>query len=110
MTLRISAPAKVNLSLHITGKRGDGYHLLDSLVAFTEFGDTLEIAPAANCRLEISGQFANMLAHEQADNLVLKAANLLRQQAGISEGATIRLHKNIPVGAGLGGGSADAAA
>lgn len=106
--MRLAAPAKVNLSLHITGKRADGYHMLDSLVVFTDFGDVVEIHPDERLTLKISGPFAgNLSAH---DNLVLKAARLLVQYAGKPLGARITLHKQIPVGAGLGGGSADAAA
>jgi len=109
MTLRILAPAKVNLSLRITGKRGDGYHLLDSLVAFSEFGDIIEMEPGEGCTLKIVGEFASALA-PQEDNLVLRAARQLQQISGISQGVHITLHKHIPVGSGLGGGSADAAA
>ncbi len=105
---RITAPAKLNLFLHVTGKRADGYHLLESLTAFTEFGDELDIAPAETVSLHITGNYAGLLQKE--DNLVLRAARLLQAEAGIMAGAQITLHKNIPVGAGLGGGSADAAA
>jgi 4-diphosphocytidyl-2-C-methyl-D-erythritol kinase len=111
MALRITAPAKVNLSLHVTGKRDDGYHLLDSLVAFTEFGDVLTIDHASECTLAVSGEFAVALQGESAEhNLVLKAARLLQKTAHIHNGVHITLEKKIPVGAGLGGGSADAAA
>lgn len=105
--LRIAAPAKLNLFLHITGKRADGYHLLESLVAFTEFGDWLEIAPAESLEMSVTGPFA-VSAGE--DNLVLCAARSLQAEMGVTAGAHITLHKHIPVGAGLGGGSADAAA
>lgn len=110
MTLRISAPAKVNLSLHITGKRGDGYHLLDSLVAFTAFGDELEFAESNDLSLTIQGEFARQLADDHTTNIVLKAARLLKEKSSTDKGAHIILNKHIPVGAGLGGGSADAAA
>lgn len=111
MSARLSAraPAKVNLFLHITGRRADGYHLLESLVAFTEVADILEAEPAPELRLAVEGTFAGD-AGGGADNLVLKAARLLRQHTGTQVGATLRLTKNIPVGGGLGGGSADAAA
>lgn len=108
--MRIVAPAKLNLFLHITGKRPDGYHLLESLAAFTSFGDVLEIAPANALSLEVSGPFAAAVEGGSESNLVLRAAKALQEHAGISKGAHISLHKHIPVGAGLGGGSSDAAA
>lgn len=103
------APAKLNLYLHITGKREDGYHLLDSLVVFTEFGDHLQFYPSDALSLEMEGEFAGSLQEEQ-ENIVLKAATLLKTHTGCRQGARILLHKNIPVSAGLGGGSSDAAA
>ncbi len=102
----IIAPAKLNLFLHITGKRPGGFHLLESLTVFTEFGDGLEIHPAPGVSLNITGPFASSL---EGSNLVLRAAELLQPHAK-GQGANITLHKHIPVGAGLGGGSADAAA
>lgn len=109
-TISVAAPAKLNLCLHITGKREDGYHLLESLVAFTRFGDTLDIHPAETLSLTIEGEFAPQLREELASNLVLKAANALREAAQVSAGAHITLHKNLPIGSGMGGGSCDAAA
>lgn len=103
------AHAKVNLWLNVVGRRSDGYHLLDSLVAFVDLADTLEARPSDLLSLEIDGPYANDLAHE-SDNLVLKAARLLADRAGVAPRAAIRLGKHIPVAAGLGGGSADAAA
>jgi 4-diphosphocytidyl-2-C-methyl-D-erythritol kinase len=100
------ARAKVNLVLHVTGRRPDGYHLLDSLVAFPELGDRLEAEPAAGLSLTLAGPFAGALG-AGADNAVLRAAAFLRP-AG--RGAALRLAKALPVAAGLGGGSADAAA
>ncbi len=108
-SITVHAPAKLNLFLHITGKRADGYHLIHSLVVFTEFGDTLQCKSADGISLEITGEFAPALADDTANNLVLKAAQLLSPYAK-GQGAHITLHKNIPMGAGLGGGSADAAA
>ena len=99
------APAKVNLYLHITGRRADGLHLLESLVAFAEAGDVLHAEPADELGLELAGPFAGPLAGE-ADNLVLRAARALAPE----QGARLVLEKNLPVAAGLGGGSADAAA
>ncbi|PWR21289.1 4-(cytidine 5'-diphospho)-2-C-methyl-D-erythritol kinase [Zavarzinia aquatilis] len=107
------APAKVNLYLHVTGRRADGYHLLDSLVVFADIGDRVAVEPLAEgrLRLEIGGPFAAALDGDIGDNLVLRAARALRDAAGRAElGAAIRLDKNLPVTAGLGGGSADAAA
>mgnify|MGYP003394094708 CR=1 FL=1 len=103
------APAKLNLYLEITGKRPDGYHLLDSLVVFTAFSDTLHFYPADELSLEVEGDFAGMLKDEQG-NIVLKAARALKEHTECRQGARIVLEKRIPVSAGLGGGSSDAAA
>ena len=103
------ARAKVNLWLNVVGRRADGYHLLDSLVAFTDLADRLEVAPADGLSLALEGPQAASLLGE-ADNLVLKAARLLAGRAGVAPRAALRLAKHIPVAAGLGGGSADAAA
>ena len=103
------AHAKVNLWLKVVGRRSDGYHLLDSLVAFVDLADTLEVRPSDRLSLELSGPRVADLAGE-SDNLVLKAARLLAERAGVAPHASIRLAKHIPVAAGLGGGSADAAA
>ena len=102
--LRLTARAKINLYLHITGRRADGYHLMDSLVCFAELGDELTIAPASALSLTLEGPFAPGLS--TADNLVLRAARLLDPLRG----AALHLTKNLPVAAGIGGGSADAAA
>ncbi len=102
------AHAKLNLSLHLTGKRADGYHLLESLVVFTELADVLSAEKADALSLAVTGEFAGGL--EGGDNLVLRAARLLQQHTGYAGGAALRLEKNIPIGGGLGGGSADAAA
>lgn len=103
------APAKVNLWLNVVGRRADGYHLLDSLVAFTDLADEIEAAPSDRLSLIVDGPFGAALA-DDADNLVLKAARLLADRAGVAPRAALRLRKHIPVAAGLGGGSADAAA
>ncbi|MGE5546836.1 MAG: 4-(cytidine 5'-diphospho)-2-C-methyl-D-erythritol kinase [Solirubrobacterales bacterium] len=108
-TLRVEAPAKVNLYLHVVGRRPDGYHLLDSLIAFAGIGDTLELAPAAGLALTVDGPTAALLPPGE-DNIVLKAARALACRAGITAGAALRLTKRLPVAAGIGGGSADAAA
>ncbi|CAN5695987.1 4-(cytidine 5'-diphospho)-2-C-methyl-D-erythritol kinase [soil metagenome] len=103
------ARAKVNLWLNVVGRRADGYHRLDSLIAFTDLADEIEAAPSDRLVLSVDGPFAPALAGE-ADNLVLKAARLLAGRAGVAPKVTLRLTKQIPVAAGLGGGSADAAA
>lgn len=103
------ARAKVNLYLHITGKRPDGYHLLDSLIVFADTGDEIALTPADTLSLTIDGPFAEGLG-AGPDNLVLRAAQALRDLTGARGGAAIRLTKNLPVASGIGGGSADAAA
>lgn len=106
MTVTEFAPAKVNLWLRVTGRRADGYHLLDSLVVFAKVGDTVRAEDAANLSLEIDGPFAAALPTTGEDNLVLRAARLL----ATNRGASLRLTKMLPVASGIGGGSADAAA
>lgn len=103
------AHAKVNLWLNVVGRRDDGYHLLDSLVAFVDLADRVEARPDDRLSLDLDGPLAGALA-EEADNLVLRAARLLADRAGVAPRAAIRLTKHVPVAAGLGGGSADAAA
>jgi 4-diphosphocytidyl-2-C-methyl-D-erythritol kinase len=112
MTVTAFAPAKVNLCLHVTGRRGDGYHQLDSLVAFPDIGDRVTARPAASLTLTVTGPEAAGLAGEALDsNLVLRAARLLTDHAGIHRpGAALHLQKNLPVASGIGGGSSDAAA
>lgn len=97
------APAKVNLTLHVTGQREDGYHLLDSLVAFADFGDYLTFESGPLLEIEVTGPFARGVPPDNR-NLVWQAAELAQWTGRIT------LEKNIPHGAGLGGGSADAAA
>lgn len=106
----IFAPAKLNLYLHVTGRRADGFHLLDSLVAFASVGDEIEVAPAKQLSLRIDGPFAGELAGDPRDNLVWRAALLLAGRLGRSADVAIRLTKNLPVASGIGGGSSDAAA
>ncbi|MCR9138795.1 MAG: 4-(cytidine 5'-diphospho)-2-C-methyl-D-erythritol kinase [Alphaproteobacteria bacterium] len=106
-----TARAKINLALHVTGQREDGYHLIESLVTFADLGDQLSFSPDQDWRFSQSGPFAGDLT---ADNLVLRARDKLRD-AAMSMGieippVAIHLEKNLPVAAGLGGGSADAAA
>ena len=103
------APAKVNLTLRVLGRRADGYHELESLVAFAGVGDALTFAPGGALTLTVSGPTAPA-AGDSADNLVLKAARALAERiAGLTLGR-FALSKRLPVAAGLGGGSADAAA
>tara|TARA_B110000977_G_scaffold186743_1_gene253061 strand:- start:1016 stop:1885 length:870 start_codon:yes stop_codon:yes gene_type:complete len=116
--IRVHAPAKINLYLRICGKTASGYHLIDSLICFTDFGDWLNIMPASHDNLIISGPYADALTtpmagpttSDQADNLVMRALDAFRQAGGGIGPVEITLDKHIPVGAGLGGGSADAAA
>ena len=103
------APAKINLTLRVLGRRADGYHELESLVAFAGVGDALTFAPGGALTLAVSGPTAQA-AGDNADNLVLKAARALAGRiAGLTLGS-FALSKRLPVAAGLGGGSADAAA
>ncbi len=99
------APAKVNLYLHVTGRRADGYHLLDSLAVFPAVGDVLSATPSPELTLDVTGPCGGGLSGE-SDNLVLRAARLLAPGLG----AALTLEKNLPVASGIGGGSADAAA
>ena len=105
----VAAPAKVNLYLHVVGRRTDGYHLLDSLVVFTALGDTVSVRRAKELRLSVDGPFAAAPALA-GENIVLRAAKALAEALGREADAAIRLTKRLPVAAGLGGGSADAAA
>ncbi|WP_246035935.1 4-(cytidine 5'-diphospho)-2-C-methyl-D-erythritol kinase [Aliishimia ponticola] len=101
--MQITAPAKINLTLHVTGQRADGYHLLDSLVVFADIGDRLEITPGPELSLTVQGPFADGVPTD-ARNLVWRAAELAHWRGHI------RLFKSLPHGAGIGGGSSDAAA
>ncbi|WP_172122610.1 MULTISPECIES: 4-(cytidine 5'-diphospho)-2-C-methyl-D-erythritol kinase [unclassified Devosia] len=106
-----SAPAKVNLALHVTRRRDDGYHDLQSLVVFADLADELEAAPAASDSLAIIGPFARGLSGGDT-NLVSRAVAAFRARwpEAVPRGLAMRLRKNLPVAAGIGGGSADAAA
>lgn len=105
---RALAPAKVNLTLHVTGQRDDGYHLLDSLVVFTDAGDMITAEPADDLRLHVTGPFSQGVPTDDS-NLILRAAMMLRRMRNVIKGATLTLEKNLPHAAGLGGGSSDAA-
>ncbi|HKM71384.1 MAG TPA: 4-(cytidine 5'-diphospho)-2-C-methyl-D-erythritol kinase [Stellaceae bacterium] len=110
MVVTAFAAAKVNLYLHVTGRRPDGYHLLDSLIAFADIGDRVTAEPAAMLSLTVGGPEAASLAGISEDNLVLRAARLLVDRTGTDRGGALFLEKNLPVAAGIGGGSSDAAA
>jgi len=105
------APAKINLALHVTGRRDDGYHLIDSLVVFTRFGDRIETALADEDSFQVAGRYAEGVPRA-SENLVIKARDALRVHCGISTAPPVRiaLEKNLPVASGIGGGSSDAAA
>ncbi len=103
------APAKINLALHVRARRADGYHALETLFAFTRFADRLEAVPADAWSLAVSGPMADS-AGPPEDNLVLRAARAFAEASGSTARFALRLEKSIPVAAGLGGGSADAAA
>ena len=103
------APAKVNLTLRVVGRRADGYHDIESLVAFADVGDALAFAPARDLTLTVRGPTA-AAAGNTADNLVLKAARALAERVDGLKLGRFALSKRLPVAAGLGGGSADAAA
>ena len=105
-----AAPAKLNLTLEVVGRRADGYHLLDSLIAFTDYGDTLAARAADALSLTLDGPFGRVLVGDPAENLVLKAARLLAAEAGVEPRARLTLTKRLPVASGIGGGSSDAAA
>lgn len=104
-----AAPAKVNLYLHLRGRRADGYHLLESLAVFPAIADQLTVEPGTGLSLAISGPFAGELVPE-SDNLVLRAGRTLAAAHGIAPNAALHLEKRLPVASGIGGGSSDAAA
>jgi 4-diphosphocytidyl-2-C-methyl-D-erythritol kinase len=103
LTLQLPAPCKLNLCLNITGQRADGYHVLQTAFQLLDFCDLLTFSPAP--RLQVSA----LAGVRPADNLVYQAAQLLAEHTGCDKGVDIQLHKQVPSGAGLGGGSSDAA-
>lgn len=105
-SLSLPAPAKLNLFLHVTGRRADGYHNLQTLFQFLDFADTLDFTLREDNQILLHGELAGVSAE---DNLITRAARLLQQHTGTSQGADIILHKRLPMGGGLGGGSSDAA-
>lgn len=114
--LTVFAPAKINLYLHVTGRLDNGYHLLDSLVAFADIGDEISIEPAPEFKFSIEGPYANAFGPKDRDhspdssNLAVQAVWLLAQSAQKVPNVRIRLTKNLPLASGIGGGSSDAAA
>jgi len=100
------APAKINLFLHVVGRRADGYHLLQTVFRFLDYGDELRFAPRADGTIALATPLPGVPAES---DLTVRAARLLRARAGISVGVTISLAKRLPMGGGLGGGSSDAA-
>ncbi|MEQ8663911.1 MAG: 4-(cytidine 5'-diphospho)-2-C-methyl-D-erythritol kinase [Gammaproteobacteria bacterium] len=100
------APAKINLFLHVTGRRADGYHLLQTLFQFLEVADRLDFGIRADGRIERASALPGVAAE---DDLVVRAARLLKAHTGCAFGADIHVHKVLPLGGGLGGGSSDAA-
>lgn len=100
------APAKLNLFLHVVGRRADGYHLLQTVFRFLDFGDSLEIAPRADGEICLASPLPGV---PRESDLCWRAARLLQTHTGCRLGADIRLTKRLPLGGGLGGGSSDAA-
>lgn len=108
-TLSLTAPAKINLALHITGRRDDGYHLLDTLVVFASFGDRISVARSSADRFRITGPYGHSIPAD-ASNLVLKARDALRAEfPDQAFPVSIDLEKHLPIASGIGGGSSDAA-
>lgn len=105
-TLAVAAPAKLNLFLHVTGRRADGYHTLESLFVLIDLADTVELVGRDDARIV---RAVDVPGVAERDDLALRAAHALRDVTGNAHGASIRLTKRIPQGAGLGGGSSDAA-
>ncbi|HUK59818.1 MAG TPA: 4-(cytidine 5'-diphospho)-2-C-methyl-D-erythritol kinase [Stellaceae bacterium] len=110
MEFRERAPAKLNLYLHVVGRRDDGYHLLDSLVAFADIADEVTVAPATALSLRIAGPFAAALMSGTGENLVHRAARLYAARLRRQPRVALTLEKRLPVASGIGGGSSDAAA
>lgn len=106
----LPAPAKINLALHVTGRRDDGYHLIDTLAVFARFGDDVCVEPAGEDGFIVGGPYAAMVPLD-GGNLVLRARDLLRQtRPELAHPVLIRLEKRMPPASGIGGGSSDAAA
>ncbi|MGE0059196.1 MAG: 4-(cytidine 5'-diphospho)-2-C-methyl-D-erythritol kinase [Dehalococcoidia bacterium] len=110
MTLHLLAPAKLNLTLEVLGKRDDGYHEVSSIMQTIDLCDRVRLSLASDLQLIVTGPEASGVPEEPAQDLAYRAAVALQKTAGISLGARIEVEKQIPAGAGLGGGSSDAAA
>ena len=104
--LRLLSPAKLNLFLHVIGRRGDGYHLLQTLFQLLDHGDVLEFSATDSPDIVLRGNCGGVGV---TDNLIVRAARLLQAHTGCARGAEIRLDKRLPLGGGLGGGSSNAA-
>jgi 4-diphosphocytidyl-2-C-methyl-D-erythritol kinase len=104
--LRLPCPAKLNLFLHILGRRSDGYHELQTLFQLLDYGDELELTASSDGIIRLTQSLPDV---PDADNLVIKAARLLKAHTGCPLGATLTLHKRLPIGGGIGGGSSNAA-
>lgn len=100
------APAKLNLFLHITGRREDGYHLLQTVFQFLDYGDTLHFTPRPDGQIR---RLSTLPGVPEAQDLVIRAARLLQEECASTQGVDIRVEKRLPMGGGLGGGSSDAA-
>ena len=113
--MKLLAPAKINLYLQITGKRPNGYHEIDSLMTFADIGDEIEVRKSDALDLKITGPFAQHFSQAEQEagpaskNLIIKAARALARAIDVPPTATITLTKNLPLGAGIGGGSSDTA-
>lgn len=107
--MHITSPAKINLFLHTTGRLPNGYHELESLVCFTEWGDDIAIKPSDEMRFEVLGDFLDRLPENGEDNIVMRAVRALQEVAPDAYPVHITLTKRIPIGAGIGGGSSNAA-
>jgi len=105
-TLSLPAPAKLNLFLHVTGQRDDGYHTLQTLFQFLDYGDTLHFSSRNDGKIALLSDLPGVDAE---DNLIVRAARLLKEASGTPLGADIKLDKVLPMGGGIGGGSSDAA-
>ena len=104
--MNLLAPAKLNLFLHITGQREDGYHLLQTVFQFLDYCDEIELKRRADGKIK---RLAGLKSIKAEDDLVIQAANLLKAHTKTSQGVEISVNKKLPVGGGLGGGSSDAA-
>src|SRR5688572_13674034 len=114
--LTVFAPAKINLYLHVTGRLDNGYHMLDSLVAFADIGDEIDISPAPEFKFSIEGPYGNAFGPKDRDhspdssNLIVQAVWALSRAAQKIPNVRVKLTKNLPLASGIGGGSSDAAA